>query len=90
MGDIKRQAFYRQIAQADRRYTDEVEPMYRSITTPVLIAWGEEDEWIPIERGRELHAAIPGSTFAPIAAAGHLVQEDKPNVLLKNIGEFLV
>lgn len=27
-------AFYRQIAQADQRYTDEVEPLYGQITAP--------------------------------------------------------
>ena len=90
LGDIGRKAFYRQIAQAHRRYTDEIEPLYGEISRPVLIARGEEDEWIPIERGRRLHAAIPGSKFVPIPAAGHLVQEDQPKVLLEAIREFLV
>ena len=90
LGDMGRKAFYRQIAQAHRRYTDEIEPLYGEIRRPVLIAWGEEDEWIPIERGRRLHAAIPGSKFVPIPAAGHLVQEDQPMLLLEAISEFLV
>jgi pimeloyl-ACP methyl ester carboxylesterase len=88
LGDVGRKAFYRQIAQADRRYTDEVEPLYAEISRPVLIAWGEEDTWIPLERGRRLHEAIPGSRFVPISQAGHLVQEDQPNVLLEAITKF--
>ncbi len=30
------------------------------------LLWGEEDRWISIERGRELHKMIPGSLFHPI------------------------
>jgi pimeloyl-ACP methyl ester carboxylesterase len=89
-GDMGRQAFYRQIAQADRHYTDEIEPLYGQIARPVLIAWGEEDDWIPIERGRQLNAAIPRSKLVPIPAAGHLVQEDQPQVLLEVIRKFLL
>ena len=57
-------AFYRQIAQADERYTDEIQPRYAQIAAPVLILWGREDSWIPLERGEALHAMIPGSAFA--------------------------
>lgn len=89
-GDMGRRAFYRQIAQADRHYTDEIEPLYGQIDRPVLIAWGEKDDWIPIERGRQLNVAIPGSKLVPIPAAGHLVQEDQPQVLLEVIRKFLL
>src|SRR5699024_7342982 len=54
-------AFYRQIAQADSTYTDEAEPRYTTIGRPVLILWGEEDSWIPLDRGKRLHNMIPGS-----------------------------
>jgi len=56
----------------------------------IMFAWGEEDDWIPIERGRQLNAAIPGSKLVPIPAAGHLVQEDQPQVLLEVIRKFLL
>ena len=89
LGERGRRAFYRQIAQADQRYTDEVQPLYAQIKRPVLLVWGEEDTWIPIERGRELHAMIPRSEFVPIAGAGHLVQEDAVNRLTEAIDRFL-
>src|SRR5262249_13061654 len=47
-------AFYRQIAQASQRYTDEIEPLYPAIELPVLIAWGTEDTWIPVDRAHRL------------------------------------
>jgi len=75
-------AFYRQIAQMDQRYTDELEPRYAQIRCPVRILWGEEDTWIPIERGRELAARIPGATLRNVPGAGHLVQEDAPEAIV--------
>jgi pimeloyl-ACP methyl ester carboxylesterase len=43
-------AFYRQIAQNDQRFTDEIEGRYGEVTPPVLICWGAADTWIPIDR----------------------------------------
>jgi pimeloyl-ACP methyl ester carboxylesterase len=89
LGDPGQAAFYRQIAQADQRYTDEVEPLYGTIAIPVLVCWGEDDAWIPIERGRDLAARIPGAALQAIAGAGHLVQEDAPAALAGALIAFL-
>lgn len=35
---------------------------------------GEDDTWIPVAKGRELAALVPGAQFEPVAGAGHLVQ----------------
>lgn len=72
LGAEGQEAFYRQIAQNDPRYTDEVQPLYGGIERPVLILWGEEDRWIPLERGRRLHEAIPGSRLETILRCSHL------------------
>ena len=82
MGDVGRPAFYRQIAQMDLRFTDEVEGRYGEIRSPILLLWGTEDEWIPLERGRQLAGMIPGCEFREIAGAGHLVQEDAPEAIV--------
>jgi pimeloyl-ACP methyl ester carboxylesterase len=82
-------AFYRQIAQMDQRYTDEIERRYGEIACPTQILWGEKDAWIPIERGRELASRIPGAIFRPIPDAGHLVQEDAPEAIVAALLEFL-
>ncbi|MCP4373383.1 MAG: hypothetical protein GY797_35580, partial [Deltaproteobacteria bacterium] len=37
IGAEGKSAFYRQIAQADSRFTDEVQPLYGKITAPVLV-----------------------------------------------------
>ena len=82
-------AFYRQIAQADQRYTDEVEPRYTDITLPVLVCWGEDDTWIPVAKGEQLADVIPGARLRRIPRAGHLVQEDAPAELTAALMEFL-
>ncbi|MGP4081540.1 alpha/beta fold hydrolase [Pseudalkalibacillus sp. R45] len=89
LGSIGQSAFYRQIAQASQKYTDEVECLYNEINTPVLIVWGEQDTWIPIEKGHKLHSMIKSSEFVSIPNAGHLVQEDDPSRLLAYILKFL-
>lgn len=75
-------AFYRQMAQMDQRYTDEIEPRYAEFRCPVRILWGEEDTWIPLQRGRELASRIPGAVLSSVPAAGHLVQEDAPEAIV--------
>ncbi|AGA89232.1 putative hydrolase or acyltransferase of alpha/beta superfamily [Thioflavicoccus mobilis 8321] len=82
-------AFYRQIAQASSSFTDEIQPFYSKISKPVLILWGREDTWIPVEKGEVLHEMIPGSLFHVISDAGHLVIEEQPDKLTEKILPFL-
>ncbi len=87
--DNGKAAFYRQITQADAAYTDDVQPLYAQISSPVLILWGREDTWIPLEQGEALQDMIPGSIFRVIPDAGHLVIEEKPDQLIGEIRPFL-
>ncbi len=87
-GENGKAAFYRQIAQASSSYTDEIQPLYSKISRPVLILWGREDVWIPIEKGETLHQMIAGSTFHVIPDSGHLVIEEKPGELIRHIRSF--
>jgi pimeloyl-ACP methyl ester carboxylesterase len=89
LGDNGKAAFYRQIAQSDSTHTDAVQPFYAQISNPVLILWGHEDVWIPLERGEALHDMIPGSILRVIPNAGHLVIEEEPDQLIEAIRSFL-
>ncbi|MGG2458851.1 alpha/beta fold hydrolase [Streptomyces sp. RGM 3693] len=82
-------AFYRQIEQNDQRFTDEVAGRYGEIAVPVLICWGTEDTWIPVAKGHELAARIPGARLRLIEGAGHLAQEDAPGELAVALREFV-
>ena len=82
-------AFYRQIAQADSKFTDEIQDKYKSINTPTLILWGEKDNWIPLEKGKKLNSMIPNSKLKTIPNSGHLVIEEKYKELITEIKEFI-
>ena len=86
---IGKAAFYRQIAQANPSYTDEVQQLYNQVSKPVLILWGREDTWIPINKGEILHEMIPNALFHVIPDAGHLVIEEQPEQLIEKIRPFL-
>jgi pimeloyl-ACP methyl ester carboxylesterase len=88
-GERGQAAFYRQIAQMDQRYTDEVQSRYAGLKCPVSILWGEEDAWIPVERGVELASRIPGARFTRVPGAGHLMQEDAPEAIVGELLAFL-
>lgn len=84
-----RAAFYRQIAQADQRHTDEIQKLYPSIGIPVTVCWGEEDTWIPVAKAHELASLIPGARLRLIPGAGHLVPLDAPAQLVAALVDFL-
>jgi pimeloyl-ACP methyl ester carboxylesterase len=84
-----RESFYRQFAQADEKYTAEVEPLYAAIRCPVKIVWGEADPWIPLARGKALHALIAHGSFETLPGVGHLPQLEAPDRVLATLEAFL-
>ncbi len=82
LGPAGQPAFYRQIAQMDLKHTDEVQDLYGFIRCPVMLLWGMQDQWIPVERGRELAGMIPDCEFIEVPGCGHLMQEDAPEAIV--------
>ena len=72
-------SFYAQFAQADEKYTAEIESDYGKIRCPVNIIWGEDDPWIPLDRGKALSQLIPQASFETIQGVGHLPQLEVPD-----------
>lgn len=89
LDDQGQAAFYRQIAQADQRYTDEVEPLYPTIDIPALVVWGSDDAWIPVDRALRLAELIPGARLRLVRSAGHLIQLDQPTALAAALMRWL-
>jgi pimeloyl-ACP methyl ester carboxylesterase len=82
-------AFYRQMAQADEAYTRAIEPLYPELDVPVLVVWGREDAWIPVDRAHRLAELIPGSRLELVDGAGHLIQLDRPAELATILRRWL-
>ncbi|GAB2685914.1 alpha/beta fold hydrolase [Nocardia thraciensis] len=91
LGAEEQGAFYRQLTQrrADQTYTDRIHSGYHTIEIPVLVCWGADDTWVPVERGRELADLIPGAELQVMEAAGHLLPEDRPAELTGTLLAFL-
>lgn len=89
LGSDGQAAFYRQIAQADERYTAEVEPLLGTFDVPTRILWGEQDTWIPVNRAGRLVEALGAADARLIPEAGHLVQLDAPVALATELGVWL-
>lgn len=90
LGEIGQAAFYRQIVQADERYTDEIETLYPEIAVPTQVVWGADDAWIPVDRAHRLVEMIPGAELTVIPDAGHLGHLDQPAALATCITEWLL
>lgn len=89
LGEEGAASFYRQFAQADERFTAEVEPLYGEVRCPVKIVWGEDDPWIPLARGKALRARMPQADFVTLAGVGHLPQLEAPERASHEILAFL-
>lgn len=82
-------AFYRQIAQADQRHTDDIESHYGRLDLPVHVIWGTDDAWIPVATAHRLQKRIPGATLRLIPEAGHLIHLDAPAELAVELDRWL-
>jgi len=82
-------AFYRQIAQADERYTAQLEPLLGDLDVPVRVLWGQEDTWIPPDRASRLADALPRADVRLLPGAGHLVHLDAPVALAVELQRWL-
>jgi pimeloyl-ACP methyl ester carboxylesterase len=47
-------------------------PLLSSLTVPVVIVHGDADSLIPIDRAREVKAALPNAHLVEINGAGHM------------------
>lgn len=61
----------------------------RSIKTPTLIIWGENDKLIPIENAQKFHADLPNDTLVVLEKTGHVPMEENPDRTVDAIRLFL-
>ncbi|MFE0018051.1 alpha/beta fold hydrolase [Mesorhizobium sp. NPDC059054] len=88
LGEIGQKAFWRQIAQMDDKYSQEVEERFGEMRCPVTILWGEDDDWIPIEDGYELARRMLNAPFTSVPGSKHLMQEDAPEAIVATTLRF--
>ena len=89
VGDEGQPAFYAQIAQADERFTEELEPCSAASTSPCTSCGARRtpgSRWTVPPGSR---TAIPGATVRLVDGAGHLIQYDATAELTDVLQEWL-
>ncbi|MCA1841422.1 MAG: alpha/beta hydrolase [Actinobacteria bacterium] len=60
-----------------------------SITVPVLVIHGEQDQLMPIDGAKSMAGLIPGARFAAIAQGGHMSPLEDPVAVNQALNDFL-
>jgi pimeloyl-ACP methyl ester carboxylesterase len=60
-----------------------------AIEIPTLLLWGEQDVLIPLADARDAAAVMPDATLVSIPECGHLVMEEQPDLVIREIVGFL-
>ena len=60
------------------------------VTVPTLVVAGERDLFVPIERSRELAAAIPGAELLVLREGSHAAMVEQPELFVLSVEQFLV
>ena len=62
---------------------------YESIPHPILVAHGEHDQVLPIDRSRELAERLPNGRFVEISGRGHCTNLEDPTRFTQIADAFL-
>lgn len=69
-------------------YTDPV-PRLKKITAPTLLIWGQQDLMIPSSNAQSYANVLLSSKTVLIPNLGHLLQEERPEIALEHVEDFL-
>jgi pimeloyl-ACP methyl ester carboxylesterase len=69
-------------------YNPALPHLLGGVRSRTLVVWGRGDTVVPLECGEAYARAIPGSRLAVVEKAGHCVDMEQPDALVKLISEF--
>jgi pimeloyl-ACP methyl ester carboxylesterase len=82
-------AFFRAVRAIDGEGLAGRDRELAELDRPVLLVWGEDDPYLPVEVGERLNELIPTSTLALLPGCSHFVTEDAPETLVPLVYEYL-
>src|SRR5206468_3068960 len=77
------------VALARMNLQIDVREAIRAIRTPTLVLHNAGDTWVPVERGRDLAARIPGATFVELPIEGHIFPVAEIDLVATPVETFL-
>ena len=60
----------------------------RTLKTPVLCIWGEDDAWVPLEHGHKLAGLLKDARLVILPAEGHCPMETSPEIFISELLNF--
>ena len=98
--DVRIQSFVREVIQRQKpagiigslkamAERDDSSELFKSFKFPVVIVHGDADALIPVERGREMKAALPSAHYAELKGAGHLPMMESPKEVAEALQFFV-
>jgi pimeloyl-ACP methyl ester carboxylesterase len=66
------------------------EHLLTQLQTPVLILWGQHDQWVDISMGHWFREVLPNNTMIVYETAGHVPMEEIPEVSAYDVRKFLI
>lgn len=75
------------LARVQRAFVDHT-PKLKTIQTPTLVIWGENDEWIPLAHGKKFVADMPNAQLVVLEKTGHVPMEERPKESLAAVLTF--
>ncbi|HEU5139622.1 MAG TPA: alpha/beta hydrolase [Bacillales bacterium] len=82
--------FYRSLLGLLRKHGgDLTSEELKTIHTPTLLIWGREDRIVPLTIGERLVSDLPTASLNVYELTGHLLPEEKPQEVFRDIQAFL-
>ncbi|PLS02497.1 alpha/beta fold hydrolase [Neobacillus cucumis] len=83
---LTEKGFYKALIRLLRhREGDLLSHQLQNILVPTLLIWGEEDRVVPVEVGHKLVRDLPAAQLITYEKTGHLITEERPELVFKNI-----
>jgi pimeloyl-ACP methyl ester carboxylesterase len=82
-------AFIARLCAGYQGTLERLPELYKKITCPTLVLWGEHDRHFPPEHARRLHEAIQGSSLQIIPGAEHWMPWYLADRVAESIREFI-
>ncbi len=86
---VRARSWMAMAGRADARHTLEIADDVESLEAPILLVWGEDDEFQPIGYAERLAGAARRPQLVRVAGARHIPTVDAPEAVAEALGAFL-
>jgi pimeloyl-ACP methyl ester carboxylesterase len=88
MWDICREMSFR-IAWKPYMYSQTLPHLLKTVRSPALIVWGDDDKVVPISAGKRYLESLPDAHLEIVRSCGHAVDMEQPEALAKLVTNFI-